>query len=315
MAAGQPMAILVLPTSTFVEQQRAALAALAPDEQIYTDPATAPADEIEALLAFRLEAGIAPRLNALRFIACAGAGVDDLLAVADVPRHIPVVRAVDKLQGQRMAQYVALFVLRFHRDLPRLEQQHRKATWQRLVPVPEEDCTVGVMGFGNIGAPVVDILTRMAFPVAVWTRSPREIGHAETFSGPEGLAPFLARSRVLVCALPLTPATLGLVDGAALALLPRGAHVINVSRGAVVREADLVAAVDAGHLAGATLDVFETEPLPQTSPLWRHPKILCTPHIAATPRADVAAQQFLDNLHRARAGKPLAHVVDRTLGY
>ena len=120
---------------------------------------------------------------------------------------------------------------------------------------------------------------------------------------------------MLVCTLPLTPATHGLVDSSVLAALPRGAYVINVSRGAVLREADLLAAVDAGHIAGATLDVFETEPLPVESPLWRHPKILCTPHIAATPRASVAAQQFLDNLHRARAGRPLANVVDRTLGY
>ena len=309
------MAILVLATSSFVEQQRAALAILAPDERIHTDPAVAPPGDIEALLAFKLAPGIAPRFPALRFIACAGAGVDDLLATSDVPPHVPVVRVVDPLQGQRMAQYVALMVLRFHRDLPRLEAQHDDARWHRFMPAAEADHAIGIMGYGSIGAPIVDVLARLGFPLAVWTRTPRRIDGAESFAGPSGLAPFLARTAILVCALPLTSATRSLLAARAFEALPRGAYVINVSRGAVLREDDLAAAVDAGHVAGAALDVFETEPLPATSPLWRHSRILCTPHIAATPRADVAARQFLENLRRARAGEPLANIVDRGRGY
>jgi len=309
------MAILVLATSPFVEQQRAALASLAPDERIYTDPATAPAADVEALLAFRLAPGIASRFPGLRFVACAGAGVDDLLATPDVPAHLPIVRAVDPLQGQRMAQYVALMVLRFHRDLPRLEAQHRDARWLRFTPGPEDDCTVGVMGCGSLGAPIVDVLARLGYPVAAWTRTPRRVEGGESFAGSAGFAPFLARSRVLVCALPLTSATDGLLAARAFATLPRGAYVVNVSRGALLREADLAAAVDGGHLAGAALDVFDTEPLPATSPLWRHAKILCTPHIAAVPRADVAAAQFLENLRRSRTGQLLVNVVDRERGY
>jgi glyoxylate/hydroxypyruvate reductase A len=127
--------------------------------------------------------------------------------------------------------------------------------------------------------------------------------------------PFLAGSAILVCALPLTPATAGLLGASAFAALPRGAFVVNVSRGAVLRESELMAAVDSGHLAGAALDVFETEPLSSASPLWRHPKILCTPHIAAMPRPDVAAKHFLENLRRARAGLELLNLVDRNRGY
>ena len=309
------MAILVLATSSFVEQQRAALASLAPGEHIHTDPTLAPSTEIEALLAFRLAPGIVPRFPALKFIACAGAGVDDIIATPDVPMHVPIVRAVDSLQGQRMAQYVALMVLRFQRDLLRLEAQHQDARWERFMPVSENDCAIGVMGYGSIGAPVVDILSRLGFPMRVWTRLPRRIEGAESFAGPEGLAPFLARSRILVCALPLTSETRGLLNARILESLPRGAYVINVSRGAILNEADLVAAIDSGDLAGAALDVFETEPLPQASPLWRHPKIVCTPHIAATPRPEVAAAQFLDNLRRARVGAPLVNRVDRERGY
>jgi len=171
------------------------------------------------------------------------------------------------------------------------------------------------MGYGSIGAPVADVLARLGFPVAVWTRLPRTTANAENFSGEEGLAPFLARTRILVCALPLTPATRGLLDAKALATLPRDAYVVNVSRGAVLREDDLVAALDAGHLAGAALDVYATEPLPRSSPLWRHPNILCTPHIAAEPRPEIAAAQFLDNLQRTRDGAPLLNIVDRARGY
>ena len=171
------------------------------------------------------------------------------------------------------------------------------------------------MGYGSIGAPIADVLMRLGFPVAVWTRTERRIDGVQTFAGSGELAAFLARSAILVCALPLTRSTAGLLATPAFAALPRDAFVVNVSRGAVLREADLVAAVDRGHLAGAALDVFETEPLPATSPLWRHPKILCTPHIAAMPRPEVAARQFLDNLRRARAGLALLNVVDRNRGY
>ncbi len=309
------MAILVLSTSAFVERQLAALRVLAPTETFFTDPDAAPAEEIEAMLAFRLAPGIASRFPNLRFIGCPGAGTDELLATPDLPRSVPVTRAVDPLQGTRMAQYVALMALRFYRDLPRWEAQQREARWHRPAPLPEREFAVGVMGYGSVGAPVVDVLARLGFPVLVWTRMPRVIANAECFAGTDGLAPFLARTRILVCALPLTPATRGVLDAASLAALPRDAYVVNVSRGAVLREDDLVAALDTGHLAGAALDVYATEPLPGSSPLWRHPKILCTPHIAAEPRAEVAAEQFIDNLQRARHDAPLVNVVDRARGY
>ncbi len=309
------MALLVLPTSAFVERQLAALRAVAPDERVFTDPAAASTDEIEAILAFRIAPGIAPRFPALRFVGCAGAGVDEVLATPDLPAHVPVTRAVDPLQGARMAQYVALAALRHYRELPRFEAQQRESRWTRPPPALETDFAVGVMGCGSIGAPVVDVLSRLGFPVAVWTRTARTIEGVASFAGAEALPAFLARSHFLVCTLPLTAATRGVLDARALAQLPPGAYVINVSRGRVLVEADLVAAIDAGRLAGAALDVYETEPLPAGSPLWRHPKILCTPHIAAEPRHEVAAAQFVDNVRRARAGLPLANVVDRGRGY
>jgi D-3-phosphoglycerate dehydrogenase/glyoxylate/hydroxypyruvate reductase A len=309
------MAVLVLPTAAFVERQLAALRAIAPHESIFTDPTSAPVNEIEAILAFRMAPGIASRFPSLRFVGCTGAGVDDLLATPDLPAHVPITRAIDPLQGTRMAQYVALTALRHYRDLPRFEIQQREARWNRSAPVPETDSAIGVMGGGSIGAPVVEVLSRLGFPVAVWTRTGTTTAAAVSFMGLDALPAFLARARIVVCALPLTPVTRGLLDAKAFAQLPRGAYVINVSRGRVLVESDLVAAIDAGRLAGAALDVYETEPLPPESPLWRHPRILCTPHIAAEPRPDVAAAQFVDNLRRARDGLPLLHVVDRARGY
>jgi D-3-phosphoglycerate dehydrogenase/glyoxylate/hydroxypyruvate reductase A len=175
--------------------------------------------------------------------------------------------------------------------------------------------TIGVMGLGSIGAPVVATLRTFGFPVAVWTRNARPIDGVDAFSGEAELGAFLACSRVLVCTLPLTPETRGLLCAKTLARLPRGAYVINVSRGGLLVEADLVAAIDSKHLAGAALDVFAIEPLPPDSPLWRRDEILCTPHIAAAPRPEVVGRQLLDNLQRARRGEPLINVVDRGRGY
>jgi glyoxylate/hydroxypyruvate reductase A len=204
-------------------------------------------------------------------------------------------------------------VLRRQRELSRLEAQHRKGEWRRFAP--DEEKTIGVMGHGSIGTPVVAALRTLGFPVAVWTRNARPIDGVDTFAGEAGLAAFLARSQVLVCTLPLTPETRGLLCAKTLAQLPRGAYLINVSRGGLLAEADLVAAIDGEQLAGAALDVFATEPLPPDSPLWRREEILCTPHVAAAPRPEVVGRQLLDNLQRARRGEPLINVVDRSRGY
>jgi phosphoglycerate dehydrogenase-like enzyme len=223
------------------------------------------------------------------------------------------VRAIDPLQGQRMAQYVALMVLRRQRDLARLEMQHQRAEWRRFAP--DTEGIVGILGYGTIGAAVATALRPLGFPVIAWARTPRAAPEVELCAGRAALGAFLARCNVLVCALPLTAETAGLLDARAFAALPRGAYLINVSRGGVLREPDLNAAIGAGQLAGAALDVFAEEPLPPESPLWRRPEILCTPHVAATPRSEEVARQILDNLRRVRAGEAPVNVVDRARGY
>ena len=307
------MSILVLTKSRFMEQQLAALRSLAPHERFETDADTARADEVEAIVAFRFAPGIAPRFPNLRLVASPGAGADELLGAGDIPAQVPIVRAIDPLQGRRMAQYVALMVLRQQRDLSRLEAQHRRAEWRRFSPAIEG--TVGVLGYGTIGAAVAAALGSLGFPVIAWARTPRAAPGVELCAGRAALSTFLARCNFLVCTLPLTVETTCLLDAQAFAALPRGAYLINVSRGGVLREADLLASLDAGQLAGAALDVFAEEPLPPESPLWRRPEILCTPHVAATPRSEEVARQILDNLRRVRAGESPVNLVDRARGY
>ena len=309
------MPILALSTSPIVDAQVAALRKLAPHETVVTEPEAIAPDEVEVLYAFKLAPGVAARFPRLRFVACAGAGVDDLLAHGDVPRDVPLTRTSDPIQAARMAQYVALTVMRWHRELPRFEAQQRERTWARRLPEREERWTVGLMGYGGLGRAVAAALRPLGYPVRAWTRMPRDEPGTECFAGQEGLGPFLAGTRILVCLLPLTPATRGILAAPLFARLPRGAHVINVSRGALLSERDLLAALDRGHLAAAALDVFAQEPLPPDSPLWSDGRILVTPHVAAFPQPEAAARHLLDNLARARRGEPLHDVVDRDRGY
>lgn len=308
------MSILVLPTSRIVEAQLAALRRLAPAERIDTDPDRADAPAVEVVFAFKLPPDLPARFPNLRFIACAGAGVDDL-RMEDLPRGVPVTRSTDPAQAVRMAQYVALCVLRWHRDLSRYEAQQRTRTWSRHVPEPERAWTVGLMGLGALGGAVADALLALGYPVRAWTRTPHGRPGVECFAGDDALTPFLAGTRVLACLLPLTPHTRGLLAAPLFARLPRGACVINAARGALLDEDDLLAALASGRLAAAALDVYAREPLPTDSPLWTDGRILATPHIAAIPDPDTAARQLLDNLARARRGEPLANVVDRERGY
>ena len=309
------MGILAISTSRFIDEQVEALRRLAPDETIVTDAEAIDPDDVEAILAFKLAPGIVGRFRHLRFIACAGAGVEEVLAAGDLPGGVPVTRPRDDLQAARMAQYVALMVLRWHRELPLYEAQQRETRWVRHPSQPESQWPIGLMGFGDIGRAVAGALAPLQFPIRAWTRSPQSVPGVAAFPGLAALDAFLERTRVLVCLLPLTHDTRGLLDASLFAKLPAGAYLINASRGSLLVEADLIEALDSGHLSGAALDVHSREPLPADSALWRHAKLVVTPHIAAMPRPEVMAAQLLDNLARARRGEPLARLIDRERGY
>ncbi len=311
------MAILFLSDADRTGEWAAALARELPGEEVLVGrtAAVARAEDIAFAVVWQPPPGLLATLPRLQAIFSLGAGVDHVLVDPDLPRDVPVVRLIDPALTAQMAEWVAMNVLRHHRLMPTYAAQQARSYWKRHDVPLAADRPVGLMGLGELGRAAARALAVFGFPLAAWVRRPRAWDGGPVFAGPEELQPFLMRSEIVVCLLPLTPATRGILDARAFARLPQGAAVINAARGGHVAAADLVAALDSGHLSGATLDVFETEPLPADDPLWRHPRVTITPHAAAITLADTAAREIAANIARFRAGRPMLGIVDRALGY
>lgn len=273
-------------------------------------------DEIDYALSFRPPPGLLKSLPNLRVVFSLGAGIDGFLADPDYPRSIPLVRFVDASLTKEMAQYVVLHVLMHHRHHRALDAAQKSRQWlQSRMERRTEETRVGVLGLGEIGAYSAQRLCDLGFPVSGWSRTRKSIAGVESYAGQSELGSFLAQSDILICLLPLTPGTAGILNAKTFASLPRGAYLINAARGAHQVERDIVEALDSGHLSGAALDVFETEPLPDDSPLWSHPKVTITPHIAAISDPDAAVQMVADGIARFERGEPLVNVVNLDRGY
>ena len=271
--------------------------------------------EIDYVLVWNHPLGFLKQFQNIRAIFSMGAGVDRLLLDPDLPEHVPLVRMADPGLAVFMKEYVLMRVLHYHRDMPTYEQQQRTALWRQLPPRATCERRVGVMGVGEIGGACARALAELGFEVRGWARSRREILGVKVLAGPGRLREFLSGIEILICLLPLTAETRGILNAEHLALLARGAWLINLARGANLVEADLLQALDSGQLAGATLDVFATEPLPSEHPFWRDPRITITPHASALTRPETAVPRLALNIMRERAGGPLFDLVDRTAGY
>ena len=292
-----------------------ALRTAAPDIPVWSHRDEAPAEAVEAMLAWSLKPGVLPAFPHLKLLCAPSAGVDKLLAVPDLPPDLPVVRTVDPQQHVEIAQYVVGTTLRHTREFERFAAQQQRGEWLRRPVRASAHCRVGILGLGEVGRFVAGAMQAIGYPVAGWSRSPKSLAGLESYSGAQGLQRLLAGSDILVCALPLTDETRDLLNERALSLLPRGAYVINVGRGEQVVEDDLLALLDTGHLAGAALDVLRDEPPSPDHRLWRHPQVFGTPHIAAQASAETIALQCLENLRRVRAGQPVLNRVDLAKGY
>ena len=308
------MAILVLSNPLPSAPFAAALRQAAQGIPVWTEQDNPPPEAVEAILAWRMKPGILPRYPNLRVLCSTGAGADKLL-VDDLPAHVPLTRVVDPMQGIEIAQYVVANTLRFTRDLALYAEQQANAEWVRHPVRTAVRCRVGVMGLGAVGQAIARAFLPLGYPVGGWSRTPREVPGVATFAGPDELPQFLSQADILVCALPLTAETRGLLNHHTLAQLPRGAYVINVGRGEQLVEHDLQVLLDGGYLSGAALDVFEREPPPPDNWVWSHPLVVATPHIAAQASFDTVAQQCVDALRRARDGLPQPLAVDRSAGY
>jgi glyoxylate/hydroxypyruvate reductase A len=309
------MAILFRSTPAAEARWRPLLSHLMPMHEFRFWPEIGDPAAIDYALVWNPEPGLLASLPNLKLIVGLGAGVDALLRDKTLPPQVPIVRLVDPYMTDAMSEYVVFQVLRLHRqDLDYLAQQ-QEHVWQGREQVNASERRVGVLGFGTLGQDAGRKLQALGFDVTGWSRTARPVPGLATFAGEAGFAELLARSDILVCLLPLTPATEGILDAGAFARLPPGAGLVNAGRGGHLVEADLIPALDAGQLSAAVLDVFRSEPLPPEHPFWRHPRIVVTPHVAAETHPPTAAPIIRDAIRQFEAGLPLANRVDPSRGY
>jgi len=294
--------------------------ALAPrrEVRIWPDHVGDPA-EIGYVCAWKPPPGLLAQFPHLKAIFSLGAGVDHLTGDPLLPA-VPLVRVVDRDLTARMTEYVVLHVLLHHRRSRLYERQQRENIWHEHTQPAASEVAVGILGLGVLGRDAAEVLARIGFRVAGFGRSEKSVPGIETFHGQTGLDAFLARTEILVCLLPHTRATEGILNLTLLRKLKRdgalgGAYLINAGRGMLQVDADILAALEEGSLAGASLDVFPAEPLPRESALWTHPNVIITPHNAGVSDPRALAKNVLTQIERFERGLPLQHVVDRTAGY
>lgn len=269
---------------------------------------------IRHVVAWTLPDEIIAALPNLEILFSVGAGIDQL-DTARLPAHLRIIRMVEPGITDTMADYVAMAALALHRNLPFHLAEQRAGRWTWRDVAPAQQCRVGVMGLGELGRASLAKLVPLGFRLSGWSRSQVMIDGVDCFAGKDGFAPFLAGCDILVCLLPLTEETRGILNRNTLAMLPRGAKLINAARGGHLVQDDLLAALESGHLASAMLDVTDPEPLPPGHPFYVHPAILLTPHVAGITRTDSAGVSLIQNLGRLLRGEPLIGEVDRCRGY
>lgn len=314
------MSLLLAMTGWHVEDWRARFQALLPEMPIVVPGEPFDRRAVHYVASWKHPAGSLTGLPNLAAIFSLGAGVDFLFADDKLP-EVPIARVVDPDLTTRMSEYVVLHCLMYLRQQHRYMRQQQAKLWEDDRNQPAAySVRVGIMGLGELGQDAAAKLKVIGFDVAGWSRSPKTIEGLQTFSGEEGLKDFLARTDILVSLVPLTPETRGILNSELLAGLAQdgrlgGPFLINPGRGGLQVADDIIAALDAGTLKGATLDVFETEPLPVDSPLWSHPGVTITPHNAAMSAPDAIASLVAAQIRRLEAGEPLLHAVDPARGY
>ncbi len=298
----------------------AEMRALDPTIDVRVWPDCGNVEEIDYALVWKPKPGELRKFPRLKAIFSLGAGVDHVLSDPELPRDVPLVRVVDPDLTMRMTEYVVLHVLWHHRRQRVYDQFQKEKVWRNLPQPPASDVRVGIMGLGVLGTDAATKLRDLGFRVAGWSQTRKTVDGIESFAGEAELEAFLNRTDILVCLLPLTPQTRGILDRRLFSRLARdgagdGPVLINAGRGGLQVERDIIDALDSGDLHAATLDVFESEPLPPSSPLWTHPRVTVTPHNAADSDARSLSRYVLGQMRRHQAGKPLENVVDLTRHY
>ena len=293
---------------------RAALTAELPDLEIRVHPDVGDAAAVRYALVWKPPDGFFSRFPNLALVVNLGAGVDSLVGRDDLP-DVPISRLSDPGMTALMTSYVLFATIRYARDIPIFERAQRRGEWHYVHPRPLSEIKVGVLGLGELGSAAAAALAGLGFDVRGWARTPKSIPGVRAFAGPDALDGFLSELEILGVMLPLTPQTHGLLGADALARMPRGAKLINVSRGAVVDEAALLDALRSGQVGEATLDVFDVEPLPAGHPFWAMENVLITPHLASIAVPQAAAREIAESIRRVRSGAEPLHRVDPRRGY
>lgn len=313
------MAICLMITGWNPEPWVQRILAARPDLDIRIWPEIGEVCEIDYALVWKPEPAVLHTLPNLKVIFSLGAGVDHIFTGDDLP-DVPIVRIVDKDLTNRMSEYIVMHCLMIQRRFRVYDAMQQRCEWVHADDVAAHTVRVGVMGTGVLGRDAAHKLTMMGFDVAAWGRTEKVIEGLPVFHGEAGFKPFLARTDILVCLLPLTADTTGILNRAVFSGLAQngvldGPWVINAGRGGLQRESDILTTLDDGTLAGAVLDVFETEPLPPYHSFWTHPKVTLTPHNAAMSDPDALTDYVVRQIGRYESGQPLENVVDPSRGY
>ena len=288
------------------------LRALEPDLPVSIWPDVSP--DTEFALCWNPPEGVFDNLNQLKCICSMGAGVDHILKLSSLPEDVPIVRLVDPSLNQSMLDYVLLCVSQFMLRSTEYQGKQSSAIWQPRLPRLKTKYSIGIMGLGSIGDYLASSLADMGYQVKGWSKTQKTIDKVETFEANE-LGDFISQVNVLMCVLPLTTETEGILNEELLMQMPEDSCLINVARGAHLDEADLLRVLEDGPLVEAYLDVFRQEPLPEVHPFWQHEKIHITPHVASLTHPRAVAPQVLDNYHRALKGQALTNQIDPVKGY
>jgi len=291
------------------------LRAALPEDRFVVWPEVGDPSQVEVALVANPPAGALVGFPRLKLVQSLWMGVDGLLADPTLPSGTPIARLVDPGMVAAMSETVLAHVLDWHRHFFRYRAQQVRREWAALPQYLASDHTIGLLGLGELGRDAAAKLRALGFNVCAWSRRQKRVDGVECFHGDRGLAEVLARSGALVCLLPLTAATRGILNARAFACQPEGACVINVARGAHVVDDDLLAALDSGRLAHAYLDVFQTEPLPPAHRYWTHPSVTVTPHVAALTEPRTSIARVAANIERVRRGERPEALVDVVAGY
>ena len=309
------MKLLFVADEAHPERWTRLLQAALPMAEIRVWHPDSPAFGADYAIVWRPPGRLFERETRLRAVFNLGAGVDGLLGIEAMPPGLPLIRLEDAGMSAQMAEYVVHQVVESSRDMVAYRAQQVEGVWRVLRPIRRDAWPVGVLGLGRIGARVARTLATLEYPVAGWARRARTLDGVEVFAGDAGLGAFLKRTRVLVNTLPLTDVTRDLLDYRTLTALLPDAVVINVGRGEQLVDADLIRAMNEGHVRAATLDVFREEPLPPEHPFWRQPGLTITPHVSARTLREATVAQIADKIRALEAGLPVSGVVDRSRGY